>query len=278
MHQNKTLRFITLLFFGMAVSACSQNESEDTAVKAEVDSALPTAIEAEPTISVYAAALASPTRPDADRVRDEARKPAQVLEFIGIAPGMTTLDMFSGGGWYAEIIAHIVGENGKLFAHTNQAYRNFVGEALADRFAGDRLPQVEIMNAENNQLSLAENSLDAVTLIQSFHDIYHIDPDNKWDEIDAPAFLAELKKGLKPGGIVGIVDHAAAAGAPPETGESLHRIDPELVMTLMEEAGFIFESSSDLLRNPDDDRSQSVFAEGIRGNTDRFVLRFRNPG
>ncbi len=276
MHHFKTFRFITLMFTGMAISACGQ--SEDTAINAEVENAVPAAIEADPAISVYAAALANPTRPDADRARDAARNPAEVLEFLGIAPGMTTLDMFSGGGWYAEIIAHVVGENGALFAHTNQAYRNYVGEALAERFSEDRLPQVKIINAENNQLSLDENSLDAVTLIQSFHDIYHVDPDNKWAEIDGPAFLVELKKGLKPGGIVGIVDHCAAAGAPPETGETLHRIDPELVMTLMEEAGFIFEASSDLLRNPDDDHSQSVFAEGLRGNTDRFVLRFRNPG
>ena len=264
------------MFTGMAISACGQ--SEDTAINAEVENAVPAAIEADPAISVYAAALANPTRPDADRARDAARNPAEVLEFLGIAPGMTTLDMFSGGGWYAEIIAHVVGENGALFAHTNQAYRNYVGEALAERFSEDRLPQVKIINAENNQLSLDENSLDAVTLIQSFHDIYHVDPDNKWAEIDGPAFLVELKKGLKPGGIVGIVDHCAAAGAPPETGETLHRIDPELVMTLMEEAGFIFEAGSDLMRNPDDDHSQSVFAEGLRGNTDRFVLRFRNPG
>ena len=98
-----------------------------------------------------------------------------------------------------------------------------------------------------------------------------------WPLLDGIAFLEELRKGLKPGGIVGIIDHRAAAGAPPETGDSLHRIDPVLVIANMEAAGFIFEGESNLLANPDDDLTKSVFAPDIRGNTDRFVMRFRNP-
>jgi predicted methyltransferase len=107
--------------------------------------------------------------------------------------------------------------------------------------------------------------------------MYHVDADGGWDQIDGPAFLAELKKGLKTGGIVAIIDHTALAGAAPETGDSLHRIDPDLVVANMEAAGFIFEASSDALNNPDDDLTKMVFAEDIRGNTSRFVMRFRNP-
>jgi predicted methyltransferase len=95
--------------------------------------------------------------------------------------------------------------------------------------------------------------------------------------IDAEVFLAELKRGLKPGGIVGIIDHAAMAGAPSETGGTIHRIDPALIIADMRAAGFELEARSDLLHNPDDDLSKSVFAPDVRGKTDRFVLRFRKP-
>tara|TARA_R110002096_G_scaffold154_32_gene1061 strand:- start:870 stop:1685 length:816 start_codon:yes stop_codon:yes gene_type:complete len=225
----------------------------------------------------YKAALNHPLRPDDDKARDADRKPAEVLEFVGIEPGMHVLDMFTGGGWYSEVIAHTVGEDGHVIAHSNNAYKNFVGDALEERFADGRVPQVTILMAENNELSLDENSLDAVMLGLSFHDMYHEDVENGWPLLDGVAFLAELRKGLKPGGVVGIIDHRAAAGSPPETGDSLHRIDPALVVANMEAAGFVLEAESDILANPDDDQTKIVFAPEIRGKTDRFVMRYRNP-
>jgi len=247
---------------------------EDAAVEPAAEIA--TIDSPESAVSVYEAAVSNPLRPAADRDRDAGRKPADVLEFMGIEPGMTVLDMYSGGGWYAEVIAHVVGSEGRVIAHSNEAYKNFVGDALEERFAAGRVAQVEILMAANNNLSLEEDSLDAVMLAQAFHDMYHEDIGNDWELLDRVAFLAELRKGLKPDGIVAIIDHTALAGSPPETGDTLHRIDPELVIANMEAAGFIFEASSDLLKNPDDDLTQAVFAKDIRGKTDRFIIRFRN--
>lgn len=255
------------------ISGCQQEAPAPAAVESEAT----VAESATPTMSVYEAALTNESRPEADRKSDAGRNPAEVLEFVGIEPGMTVLDMFSGGGWYAEIMAHVVGVDGAVIAHSNKAYKNFVGEALEERFATGRVPQVEILMAENNHLALEENTLDAIMLAQSFHDMYHVDVEGGWELLDGPKFLAELRKGLRPGGLVAIVDHRALAGAPPETGDSLHRIDPALVIANMEAAGFVLVGQSDVLRNPDDDLSQIVFAEGIRGNTDRFVMRFTNP-
>lgn len=256
-----------------SIVGCGQGAGDSAATDAE-----PVVVKvANPAVSVYAAALDSELRPEADRTRDAARKPGEVLEFIGIEPGMAVLDMFSGGGWYAEVIAHVVGESGRVIAHSNEAYKGFVGNALEDRFAAGRVPQAEILMAENNELELEADSLDAVMMAQSFHDLYHIDIENGWELMDAPAFLAELKKGLKPGGMVAVIDHTAATGAPPETGDLLHRIDPALVVATMEAAGFVFEDRSEILRNPDDDVSKIVFAPEIRGKTDRFVMRFRKP-
>lgn len=259
----------TVSLIGLTLASCGQNAEDDAAEVASASNTVDAA--------VYQAAVAHPARPAEDKARDGGRKPAEVLEFMGIAPGMKVLDMFSGGGWYAEVMAHVVGEDGHVIAHTNTPYMGFVGDALQERFEGGRVANVEILIAENNELSLEENSLDAVMLAQSFHDMYHVDNDNGWTQIDGIAFLAELKRGLKPGGIVAIIDHAAAPGSPAEVGDTLHRIDPELVVANMEAAGFICEATSDLLTNADDDLSQIVFADGIRGNTSRFAMRFRNP-
>ncbi len=230
-----------------------------------------------PTVSIYELAVASPGRTDADRERDAGRKPGQVLEFFGIAPGMTVLDMFSGGGYYTEMLSHIVGADGKVVAHTNTAYAGFVGDEAVNRYADDRLANVEILLAENNELELPAAEFDAVMLILAYHDIYYVDVDNGWPQIDGAKFLAELKNGLKPGGMLAIVDHNAEAGSPRETGGTLHRIDRQIVIDELEAAGFVFESASDVLRNREDDYSKGVFDPGIRGKSDRFVLKFRKP-
>jgi len=227
--------------------------------------------------SIYEAAVASEARPESDRARDPGRKPAAVLEFLGIEPGMTILDMFTGGGYYAEIIAGVVGDKGKVIAQSNQAYLGFVGDAFEDKFGSGRLTNVDVLMAENNELSLEADSLDGVMLILSFHDLYHSDPENGWPKIDGPAFLAELRKGLKPGGFVAVIDHYAEAGAPAETGDTVHRIDPAIAIADMEAAGFILDGQSEILRNPEDDLTKIVFAPELRGKTDRFVMRFKSP-
>lgn len=252
------------------VSACGQEAVQPAATEPVPDVTAPT-------VSIYEAALSNPLRPAADRERDAGRKPAEVLAFLGIVPGMSVLDMFTGDGWYSEVIAHVVGEGGKVIAHSNEAYKNFVGDALEQRFGSGRVSQVEILMAENNHLVLQADSLDAVLMSMSFHDLYHVDAEHGWEKIDGPAFLAELRKGLKRGGIVAIIDHTAVAGSPPETGDTLHRIDPALVITRMEAAGFVLDGQSDILKNPDDDLGQVVFAPEIRGKTDRFVMRFKKP-
>lgn len=257
------------------LAACGQPESGQSAAEAEVPAQrIPTVLTE---LDVYAAAVASEARPQADRDRDAGRKPAQILEFMGIEPGMTVLDMFTGGGYYAEIISGVVGENGKVFAHSNQPYLKFVGDEFEARFGDGALTNTEVLMAENNELSLREDSLDAVFMALNYHDLYFSNEENGWFVHDVPRFLAELKKGLKPGGIVAIVDHYGAPGDTSEIAGSVHRIDADVVVADMQAAGFIREASSELLRNPDDDYSVSVFDPAIRGKTDRFVMRFRNP-
>ncbi len=227
--------------------------------------------------SIYEAALAHAERSEADRARDEGRKPAEVLAFFAIEPGMRVLDLYSGGGYYSEILARLVGPSGSVNAHNNEAYLGFAGDEIKARYADGRLENVQRLMAENNELELDEASFDAITMILTYHDFYFEDANNGWPKIDAPAFLAELHGGLKPGGIVGLVDHRAPDGAPTTTGGTTHRIDPAIVIADMQAAGFVLEDETDLLRNPDDDLERNVFDPAVRGATDRFVLRFRKP-
>ncbi|MDH4072523.1 MAG: methyltransferase domain-containing protein [Gammaproteobacteria bacterium] len=226
---------------------------------------------------IYAEAIASVGRTDADRARDANRKPAEVLSFLGIEPGMVVLDMFSGGGYYTEILSNVVGSDGKVVAHNNAVYVQFVGEEATNRYRDERLPNVELLMAENNELALPADTFDAIMMVLAYHDIYYIDPDNGWPEIDGQKLIAEFRAGLKPGGILAIVDHAAAAGSPRETGNTLHRIDPDIVVSELTKAGFVLDGTSDVLRNTTDDLSLNMADPSIRGRTDRFVMRFRKP-
>ena len=226
--------------------------------------------------SIYADAVEDATRPATDRERDAARRPAEVLEFAGIEPGMTVLDLYSGGGYYSEIFSIVVGDAGHVDAHSNAAYLNFVGDEFKDRHANDRLGNVSVLMAENNELELEPGRYDAVFLSLTFHDFYLTSSDG-WPQIDVAKLLAELRAGLKPGGTVTIIDHYANAGSSTDTAESLHRIDPAIVKAAMRAAGFELDGESDVLRNAGDDHSKSVFDPSLRGRTDRFLLRFRKP-
>jgi predicted methyltransferase len=261
----KTL--VTLLSLSFVLSACGNEPANESASEF--------ASEATAEISIYAAAVANSARLEADYGRDAGRKPDQVLAFFGVEPGMTVLDMFAGGGYYTELVSYVVGENGRVVAHTNEPYLGFVGKEHDLRHADGRLPNVEILMAENNELKLNEAEFDAILLVMAYHDTYHSDPENGWHRIDVPTFLAELYKGLKPDGFIGIIDHYADAGLSRQDGAEIHRIDPAIVIKDMQAAGFTLEEQSDILRNSDDEHSTNVFKPEVYGKTDRFTMRFR---
>ena len=224
-----------------------------------------------------AAAMADAGRSEADRERDATRKPDEVLAFMGIAEGMTVLDMFSGGGYYTEVLAAAVGDAGRVHAHNNQAYLAYAEDELAKRFAPGRLGNVTRFAAENNELDLPADTFDMVTMMLAYHDVYFVDEKNGWPRIDGPAMLAEIHAAMRPGAVLAVVDHVAAPGAPADSGGTLHRIDPARVEKDLVAAGFELEASSDALHNPADDHAKPMYDPAVRGKTDRMVLRFRKP-
>jgi predicted methyltransferase len=260
------------------VAACADRSDAPAADSAAAPPA-PAAAPPEPAASAvdYQAAVAAASRPAADRDEDARRKPAETLAFFGVERGMTALDLFSGGGYYTELLAAVVGPTGRVVAHNNSAYLNGLRDELAQRFGAQRLPNVERLEAEGNALELPLEQFDFVLLSNVYHDVYYVDVANGWPAIDGARLVAEVFASMKPGATLWLIDHAAAPGSPAETGGTLHRIDPELVKRDFAAAGFVLDAESDLLRNPADDRTKGVFDPAVRGQTDRFMLRFRKP-
>ncbi len=218
--------------------------------------------------------LASESRSEKDRARDPGRKPAAVVAFLGIEPGMTVMDLIAAGGYYTEVLSLAVGPKGHVIAQNPAFVLQFRDgandKALTARLANDRLPNVERLDREIEKLGLEPNRLDAVVTALNFHDVY-----NGSGPEAAQKMLETIHHLLKPGGVLGLIDHAGNPGNP--DNEKLHRIDEKLAVETARKAGFIVEATSDVLRHPEDDRTHFVFAEGMRGATDRFVLKLRKP-
>ena len=222
-----------------------------------------------------AAAVANPQRPAEDIKKDANRKPAEVLSFFEIRPGMTVLDLFSGGGYYTEMLNTLVGEEGHVIAHTNEAYIPFSGESYQKRYTNSRLAQTEAIIAEADDLELEENSLDAAMLVLTWHDFLFADAENGWKSIDEDLLLSKLCTAMKPSAILGLIDHVANSGGDPaHVAETLHRIDPQVVKDTFTKSCFSLKSEAGILGNSEDNHTLAVFDKSIRGNSDRFVFKF----
>jgi predicted methyltransferase len=215
----------------------------------------------------------APGRSDEDKARDAQRMPDQVLTFLGLRTGDTVLDIWASGGWYTEVMSIAVGPEGKVYAQNSAAVLNYsdgyYDKLISERLAGNRLPNVERINASVADAEITPGSIDFAFTAQNFHDIY-----NRQGKEGAADFLAAVFDVLKPGGTLGIIDHVGDAGA---DNTSMHRIEPSLVDEVAAEVGFIIEAKSDILAHPEDDHTRSVFDKILHGETDRFIVRLRKP-
>ncbi len=228
---------------------------------------------------VIAEAVEHPGRPQADIERDADSKPAAVLAFMGAKQGMSVFDMNSATGYYTELLARIVGQQGHVIAHNDPGATGMLGAAVfEERYGRNRLPNVEQMFAAHNDINLPNGSLDAVLMSMAYHDTYWFDPQVKWGPVDQQRLLRSLYDALKPGGSIVVLDHRAAAGIDPKvSAKATHRIDPDVVREDFAAAGFVLDWESDLFANPADDLGLIVFDLAVKGRTDRFLLRFIRP-
>jgi predicted methyltransferase len=216
-------------------------------------------------------AIADPARTAADRERDGRDKPAEVLAFAGVKPGMVVADIFSAGGYYTELLAGVVGSGGKVLAVNNLPYASFAKDDIKARFTEGRLPNVEHRLVEASYMNLPAKSVDLVVIVMGYHDVYWIEEKQGWPEINTAGFIDSLKRMLKPGGKLLIVDHNAAAGTGKEVAGKLHRLNAQWSRKSLTAAGFVFEKSYDGLRNPNDQLDKLVYDPAVKGKTDRYV-------
>ncbi|HEU0097514.1 MAG TPA: methyltransferase [Allosphingosinicella sp.] len=224
-----------------------------------------------------AASVAASDRPEDARKLDESRRPAEILAFMGLRRGDIALDLFTGTGYWAEIMARAVGPRGGVLAwEPANFYDAKTKQGWAELKA--RAPNAGLMVSPADSFSLPRSAFDFVMLNLNYHDTYWQSAKFNFPRVDPAAFLATLHASVKPGGIVAVIDHVADPGGDTrEVVEKLHRIDPAVAKADFERAGFVLEAESNLLRNRADDHKKLVFDPAVRGKTDRIAYRFRKP-
>jgi predicted methyltransferase len=236
----------------------------------------PATVAAEPA-DVAAAVANSAARTESNVKLDESRKPAEILAFLGLEQGMRVIDMFGANQYWAEIIAPAVGPAGHVVVWQP---RQFLNDKRRSEFAGfaARQPNVLLLSSPMESPLLGENAYDFMIMNLDYHDVYWENAERGIVRMEPQQWLSALYRAMKPGAVIGVIDHAANAGGDTrEVVEKLHRIDAAVVLADFERAGFVLDGTSDMLRNPDDDGTLNVFDEAIRGKTDRFVFKFRKP-
>jgi predicted methyltransferase len=213
--------------------------------------------------------LASPDRPADSKARDAARKPIETVQFFGIKTGETVIDMIAAGGWFTEVLSAAVGPTGKVYSSNPP----FLVQADAEKALLARLKNVEAVHTSLSEAGLTGKA-DAIVTAQNLHDIYNGFGDQPAGEAPAVEFLKTLYAALKPGGVLGLIDHAGVAG---RDNKAMHRMTLQQARDAITKAGFTIEAESPLLASPSDDHTQGVTAPAVRGKTDQFMIRARKP-
>jgi predicted methyltransferase len=240
------------------------------------------------------AVLAGSWRSDKNKARDQYRHPKQTLEFFGLQPGASLIEITPGGGWYAEILAPLLKGSGHYTAAIITPKKK-EGEdaqdkdALSKKFAADpaQYGEAKVVQFDLKSPNFgAPNSADMVVTFRNVHN---------WVMADAaPGMFKAFFDVLKPGGVLGITDHRAKAGADLEKIKKSGYLPEDYVIKLATDAGFRLAAKSEINANPKDttEHPEGVWtlppslALGDKdkdkylaiGESDRMTLRFVKPG
>ena len=210
-------------------------------------------------------------RSDGDTQQDSGRKPAQVIDFVGVKKGDKVLDLLAGGGYYSELLSQVVGKEGEVTLQIPKAYLKYAEKSIKVRLANDRLKNVTYLLSEAGDLKLSENTYDSAFLVLGFHDMFFQEDD--WN-FTADEVMPQVFDSLKSGGKLLVIDHEATEDSGIRDVKSLHRIDSAFVKADLEKRGFKLIKTSKILENNTDDHSKLVFVPELRRKTDRFVMLF----
>lgn len=218
------------------------------------------------------AALAGAHRSDANRARDQYRHPKETLLFFGLQPDMVVVELFPGNGWYTEVLAPVLQQNGKLIAAQFEAteppsYRPRVVAAYQEllarpEFAGTQMVTISDAGA---MPEVADASVDMVLTFRNVHN---------W--INAGTFeavFAEAARVLKPGGVLGVVEHRANEGVDPVESAQRGYVPESYVIEVARAAGFELDGRSEVNANPADTKDYDIgvwaLPPSLRGDLDR---------
>jgi predicted methyltransferase len=215
------------------------------------------------------AALAAANRPAESKARDDERKPIDTIQFMQIKTGDKVIEMIAAGGWFTEVLSAAVGPQGKVYASNPPG----MVPAEAEQALHSRLGNVEAVHTALADTTI-DGTADAAVVILNLHDIYNGFAGQAGGEETAVAFLKAIFDELKPGGVLGLIDHAGVAG---QNNAALHRMTEEQARNALTKAGFTIEAESELFAAPTDDHTKAVFDPAVRGKTDQFMWRIRKP-
>jgi predicted methyltransferase len=229
----------------------------------------------------YAALVAAPDRTPQDRALDGGRRPAEMLAFLDVRPGMRAAEIGAGGGYTAELLARAVGPDGKVYAQNSKGFLSMVGDAWARRLSRPVMrPVVRVDREFDEPLPPEAKGLDLVVMNAIYHDTI-------WLRTDRARMNKAIFDALAPGGAFVVIDSSARPGQDLSDAEVVfleayerHRIDEGLVKREVQAAGFKLAGEGDFLRNPSDARDWNAApneAGARRGTSDRFALRFVKP-
>ncbi len=224
-----------------------------------------------------ASAIAATGRTPDNVKLDDGRKPAEVLNFFGLRKGMRVIDMFGANLYWAEIMAPVVGPRGRVTIWQPAQFLNDERKKNFATFAA-RQKNVSLISSPFEAPNLPAGAFDFMIMNLDYHDVYLENAERKIVRMEPDPWLKTIYAAMKPGAIVGIIDHVALPnGDARGTVAKLHRIDPEIIKADFQRAGFELVGVRNFLRNPDDDYTLVVFDPKVRGKTDRVVYRFRKP-
>lgn len=234
------------------------------------------------------AVLAAQTRTPKNIERDKYRHPRETLSFFGIRPGMTVVEIWPGQGWYTEILAPYLGKGGTYYA---AAPTGKYGEAIAAKLKADPATygKVRLVNfpAGESNSTAPEGTADLVLTFRNVHNWIMAE-----DGTAAQAF-SEIFRMLKPGGVLGVVDHRLPESANDASQKTSGYVKLSTVKRLASEAGFHLDAKSEINANPRDTKDYPkgvwtlppTLALGDQdrpkylaiGESDRMTLRFVKP-
>ncbi|MGH8129314.1 MAG: class I SAM-dependent methyltransferase [Steroidobacteraceae bacterium] len=260
-----------------------------------------TAAAAEPPVTdqaTFAAldrVLAGDHRSEQNRARDVWRHPKETLTFFGLKQDMTVMEIWPGGnGWYTEVLAPLTREHGRYIAATwdpksDSQYVQDGMKAFKAKLASrpdlyDRA-SVTALQYPNELKPVPDGSVDMVVTFRNLHN---------WMGRDAAdAMFAAMFRALKPGGILGIVEHRGAADKPQDPLAKSGYVRTDYAIDFAEKVGFELLGRSEINANPKDTKDHPngvwslppTFRGGdvdrnrfaAIGESDRFTLRFRKP-